>query len=276
MSRVTFRKSRLEKVEAPITAGSISSEETQATVKALLEAERWKAKFETLKDALDYERKKRKEVETNLNKLAYELGGVRAEVKQLESRIKALTGTVEAPAEKAEVKSETEPRTKNQEFKKEDFRIEPQIPRRKTIQVSDSTEMPAIFVEYIGLSKEVKKEEAAPAVADSAVSAPIVSAPVMAAQSASADEEVFSALANSYKAEAEKIWNFGGAILSAFNESSPELTAEHIQNFCGHVEWLSYEYGRYRDLVPVINYDLRNLEKMLSQVRDIQSYFQQA
>lgn len=262
MPRVTFRKSRLEKVEAPITASSafggtsrVSSEETQSTVKALLEAERWKAKFETLKDALDYERKKRKEVETNLNKLAYELGGVRAEVKQLESRIKTLTGVAEVPAEKAEFKPEPE---------KEEFRVEAPMPRRKTIQVSESTEMPAVFVEYVSLPKEEKKAEAAP----------VVAAVTMREEPAVVkDEEIYSALADSYKTEAEKIWNFGGAILSAFNESSPELTAEHIQNFCGHVEWLSYEYGRYKDLVPVISYDLRNLEKMLLQVRNIKYYF---
>ena len=274
MHRATFRKSRLERIEAPITTGSVSSrEETNSAVKALLEAERWKAKFETLKDTLDYERKKRKEVETNLNKLAYELGGVRAEVKQLESRIKALTGggAVEAPVRKSEIKEEVK-----SEFKKEEFRAEPQMPRRKTIQVSESTEMPAVFVEYVSLPTEAKKPEAQSEVRPAAVTAePAVSAPAAVSQSAPADEEVYSALANSYKIEAEKIWNFGGAILSAFNESSPELTAEHINNFCGHVEWLSYEYGRYKDLVPVINYDLRNLEKMFLQVRNIRGYFTQ-
>lgn len=246
MPRVTFRKSRLEKVEAPITVSSSSPEETKATVKALLEAERWKAKFETLKDALDYERKKRKEVETNLNKLAYELGGVRNEVKQLENRIKALT----SGAEKLEVKKE-EP--------KQEIAEQP-MPRRAPLQVSESTEMPVVFVEYVGLPKEIQKQEARPAVIE----------PVVEPQSIpSADMEVFSALANSYKAEAEKIWNFGEAILSAFNESSPALTEEHVQNFCGHVEWLNYEYGRYKDLVPVINYDLKNLENMFLQVRNI-------
>ena len=272
MHRATFRKSRLERIEAPITTGSVSSrEETNSAVKALLEAERWKAKFETLKDTLDYERKKRKEVETNLNKLAYELGGVRAEVKQLESRIKALTGGAGFPAEPEVKKEEPKP-----EMKKEEFRAEPQMPRRKTIQVSESTEMPAVFVEYVSLPTEAKKPEVQPEVRSAAVTAePAVSAPAAVSQSAPADEEVYSALANSYKIEAEKIWNFGGAILSAFNESSPELTAEHINNFCGHVEWLSYEYGRYKDLVPVINYDLRNLEKMFLQVRNIRGYFTQ-
>src|SRR3989344_1939724 len=96
-----MRPKNLEMEESPEEMRSEVHSEVSSSVKLAMEAGKWKGKFETLKELFLYERKKRNEVEEDLRKLAYELGGVKSEVKMLEERLRLLSS---APARTEEQK----------------------------------------------------------------------------------------------------------------------------------------------------------------------------
>ena len=239
------------------------------------EAGQWKAKFETIKEVLDYERKKRKEVETNLNKLAYELGGVKNEVRQLEEKIKLLTGTpVQKPVEKKEEQSVEKPSSAKATKDKKEEPLAAEIPELKyqptpaaeipTEPFAGTTESPRLYIKFAS-----EKEEFAAAPTEEPEPQPETE-PEPEEQEVG---DVMTALETSFKAETAETWGYATLLLSTLQNSPQELYHQRVNDqetredayysFVDRIKKLNADYGNYKELVPIIDADIKNLDKVM-------------
>lgn len=263
------------------------------------EAGKWKAKFETLKEVLDYERKKRKEVETNLNKLAYELGGVKNEVRKLEARIKLLSGaanpikTDEQPIEaKKEVRQPlaAEVSPKIEELEPERKNLQDLLGQRRekvaagVVKETNKTESwpmvesepeivteepPRLYIKFVAAKPEIKPEIKAEIKPESKFVEPIN-------QGDENTGDIMVALETSFKSEAGETWGYATALMHALKNYPAELYKETAYNyetkggtyydFANKFQKLIADYGNYRELVPTINDELQNLDKVIPYV----------
>ncbi len=257
--------------------------ETQSAVRGWMESAKWKAKYEILKEMLSHERKERKTLETNLNKLAYELGGVKNEVRQLENKLKLLTGQAEKKEEPV-VKPEESRRTVMPEMQyqpaqnEEDlFAPEPEKPKKAG---RPAAEPPKLFVKFAEI-KNLETPESEPVVEFSRPKIemePIDAEPVLA-QAPAAEEgfsDVMMALETSFKSEAAEAWGYASSLMDHLKRWPQKLCEEKFFNqetqdgiyydFAKRLQKLSSDYNNYRHLVPVINGEMANLEKVIPYV----------
>lgn len=270
---------------------SSSSEELSPNVRsatqALMEAAKWKAKYEILKENLAYERKERKKAETNLNKLAYELGTVRGEVKLLEQRIKALTGVAETPEKKPAAEAKVEKSAVQEQAEEFSFKAPikeaapaavPKVTFNEpvaTFAMAGEQEQPKLLVSIHRLTPDQLPvaAEIKPVSAEEIIDAeekPIVYEPAR-------NNEMLFYLTESYKMESAKVWETGSEMLDAVHSSPDDLYYDIINNkgtqegmyqtFLAGLEKLNSDYSHYRELVPHMDEDLKNLDKVLPYVK---------
>ncbi|MDP3999522.1 MAG: hypothetical protein Q8P76_02940 [bacterium] len=264
-----MRPKNLEIEEAPEGMRSEVHQEASSSVKLAMEAGKWKGKFETLKELFLYERKKRNEVEEDLRKLAYELGGVKNEVKMLEEKVRLLSS---APAKAEEQRV---PATR--------FAPQPAV---------EINEPPKLFIQFADIQDlEVKAPEiqfASTAIPEVEFVPPVQ--PAMPQQRISLVPEtpvtedydteginVLSSLETNFRMEADDTWGHVKVLLSTLNESPQQLYYEMVYNqetrdglfydVSNKLNNLEYNFTHYRDLVPVIDQELKNLAKVIPYVK---------
>lgn len=270
-----MRPKNLEMEEAPEEMRSDIHSEVSSNVKLAMEAGKWKGKFETLKEIFLYERKKRNEVEEDLRKLAYELGGVKNEVKMLEERLRLLS---DAPArtEEPAVRAEVQPKVPAMHFAPQ-----PAV---------EMNEPPKLFIQFADVQNlEVKTPEVQLAsVAIPEVEVIQLVQPVIPTQKNLIPEtpvedydtegiNVLSALETNFRMEADEAWGHVKVLLSTLNESPQQLYYEMVYNqetreglfydVVNRLGNLEYNFTHYRDLVPVIDQELKNLGKVIPYVK---------
>ncbi len=273
------------------------SSDIQSATQALMEAAKWKAKYEILKENLAYERKERKKAETNLNKLAYELGTVRGEVKLLEQRIKALTSGAEMPEKAPAAVQEKVPEAKIQKEPVRETAPMPEMafggvvatevvaksPILETFAVQEKNEEPKLFISVHQITPNIKPtavlseqpaQQFQPAIDSEIIeeTKPVVVDPVK-------NDELLFYLTESYKMESANLWEIGKEILDMAHSSPKDLYHDIVTNkgtqegmyqmFLTGLENLYKDYGSYRQLAPHIHDDLENLDRVLPYVKHI-------
>ncbi|GEM_PF-5126457 len=257
-------------------SGSFSPTDISASnIQALIESERWKAKFETLQEALENERKERKELETNLNKLAFELGAAKNEIKLLEDKIKLLTSGA-GPERLRHEAGKSQPAV-------HEYKEEPKTEHKVAQEPAQAEVKPSAkpAEQTIEPEPKLRKEEVAPDEPEENVDPPKLFEELWIEQfkeeEKEGDLEIKSAIAEAYQEQAEKVWELGDAILEALSESPNELCYDFLRKrgtedsiytkFIDGVAALEEEFGKYRNIVEVVDYDLKSLNKVIPHLK---------
>ncbi len=278
-----------EKTKFGLNSSTDDSSGNQPSVQAWMEAAKWKAKYEIIKEMFTQERKDRKTLETNLNKLAYELGGVKNEVRQLENRLRLLTGQSEKKEEPA-VKPEESRRTVMPEMQYQpaqsaDEFFAPEPEKAKSASRRTAAEPPKLFVKFADV-KNLETPEPEP-VSQPQIEVmfshpriemePVDIEPVLAQAPAEEEQnDIMVALETSFKSEAAETWGYASSLMDHLKRWPQKLCEEKFFNqetregiyydFSKRLQKLSADYNNYRHLMPVIHSEMVNLEKVIPYV----------
>lgn len=275
--------------------------EVQSSTQFAFEAGKWQAKYETLKEALIYERKKRNEVENDLRKLAFELGGVKNEVKQLEEKVRLLIGGQTAKAEpRTEAKTEEKIESQRQPVAVAAVQQE-SAPTEPKIEIPSIKTAKEVVVEFAKTTQLPTREAQAPAPKTAEVVAqaivekteppklyiikeeletePVTAEPEKALPAdESQDDTIRLAIANNYQTESGKMWMMGEILLKNLQRSPSELYFDIISNqeirgtiyhnFIDEFEKIKIDYNTYRGSFSDINQDMHNLDKVIPYINN--------
>lgn len=270
-----MRPKNLEMAEAPEEMQSEVRNDVSSSVKLAMEAGKWKGKFETLKELFLYERKKRNEVEEDLRKLAYELGGVKNEVKMLEEKLRLLSGAPVRTEEPA-VRAEVQPKVPAMHFAPQPA-VEMNEPPKLFIQFADVQNLETKIPEVQWASTAIPEVEIIQAVQPAMPEQKISLVPETPVAYDTEGLNVLSALETNFRMETDEAWGHVKVLLSALNESPQQLYYEMIYNqetregiyynVADKLKNLESGYGNYREVVPVIDQELKNLAKVIPYVK---------